>query len=152
RHDVSQSRREFLGRSMRESRENDLLQLSRLNRDGFRNQRMPVAMKINPPRGDRVEQTPAVTRVKVRALAARDLERFRFDSFLRVWMPYLHANTRESKCFWNTAISVLRSIVSSHGIEPTIATFPYRSIARRFSTFSWPTITTPRNGTCALRI
>jgi hypothetical protein len=104
--------------------ENDMFELTRLRGDGLGNDWMRMAMQIHPPRRNRVHQTPAVRRIEVCAFATSDFKRRQFVRFLRVRMPNLHSNARESKCCRNVAMSVWRLIVSSHGIQPTIGTFP----------------------------
>ncbi len=41
--------RQFLGRLVRKARKDHVLKLARLPGDGFRNQRMRVAVKVDPP-------------------------------------------------------------------------------------------------------
>src|SRR4051812_7460433 len=98
---------------MGEACENHVFELPRLSRDGFRDQRVRVAVKVDPPRRYPVQQALARARKQVGAFAALNLQGRRLDGFLRVGMPDFHTNARESKCFSKTELNARGLMLSS---------------------------------------
>ena len=74
---------------MRESGEQDVIELRRLFGDRGDDGRMAVAVEIHPPRGDAVNQLAAVIGVQIDALGLGDTNRRRVERLLRERMPDL---------------------------------------------------------------
>jgi hypothetical protein len=124
-------------RFVRESSEKHVLQAGRLLRNRSRDARVRVAVKIHPPRRDRVENATAVFGVKTGTFAAHDFHRRRIEVWARKRMPDLqrglcgglHAcaaplNAPASKCFEKTSSSVARSMRPRRGISPITRVLP----------------------------
>src|SRR5262245_31019017 len=103
---------------MRKTREDHVLQLTGLNGDGLCDGGVRMSMKIHPPRRNRINQTPALLRVEVRAFGPNDFQLREIRSLLRVWMPNLHTKALALKCCSKTERSRSRSILLIRGIQP----------------------------------
>ena len=85
--DFAQALREFFGRLVRKSGEEDMFEPRGLLGDGLRDRRMRVAVHIDPPRRNRVQNLAPVLRFEKHALAAANGKRRRVHAFLRERMP-----------------------------------------------------------------
>src|SRR5690349_10714192 len=85
--DAPQTRGKFLGRIVGKSGKDHVLEFSSLFGNGLGNERMGVAVKIDPPGGDGVDQLAAVACMEIDALAALDVDRLRIERFLRKGVP-----------------------------------------------------------------
>src|SRR5438309_234024 len=87
RQDAPQALGEFLGRVVRKSGKDHVLEFPRLFRNGLGDQRMCVPVKIDPPGGDCVDQLASVACIEIDALAPFDVDRLRVKRFLRKRVP-----------------------------------------------------------------
>src|SRR5262245_33284467 len=116
---------------------------------------MPV--NVDPPRGDPVENSAAVLRVKVHAFRAHDSQRIRPRLHLRVGMPNRRAIARDERSLIghravsgscsptrnaerDQALSASGVSESNLGISPMTSTRPYCSMACRLSALAGPII------------
>ncbi len=85
--DFAQAYRKFFGWPMRESGEEHMFEPRGLFGDGFRDRRMRVAVNVDPPRRNRVQNLAPVLRLDKNALAAANGKWRRVHVFLRERMP-----------------------------------------------------------------
>ena len=83
----AQARRKFFGRLVRKSREEDVFEPRGLFGNGLRDRRMRVAVNVDPPRRNRVQNLASVLGFEKDAFPAANGKRRRVHAFLRERMP-----------------------------------------------------------------
>lgn len=83
----SRNSRQALDRLVRETREQNVLELPRLPGDGFGDAGVRVPVQIHPPRRNRVENAAAIGGVKPRPFATDGLQRRSVDTYARERVP-----------------------------------------------------------------
>ena len=83
----AQARRKLFGRLVRKSREEDVFEPRGLFGDGLRDGRMRVAVNVDPPGRNRVQNLAPVLRLNKNAFAAANGKWRRVHAFLRERMP-----------------------------------------------------------------
>src|SRR5258708_458943 len=115
---------------MSKSRQQNMVELLRFSGNSDNNPGMAVAVKIDPPGRNGVDDLAAIFRVQIYALGADYAQRFRINMRLRERMPDFqagrgfHTNNSRLKCRANVSHSVCRLISFSSGIRPAIRTSP----------------------------
>src|SRR3984893_12805675 len=114
---------------MRERSEQNVVELCGVFLESCHDGRMAMAMQVDPPGGDAVNETAAIFCIQVDAFGSCDTNRRRVQRLLGEGMPDLQAGTHvlkasRSKCLRKTSSSAPRSTVLRTGIVRTTGTRP----------------------------
>ena len=89
RQNLSEAVAEVFDGIVRKSRQQDVIYFSGLFRNRGNDSRVAVAMEIHPPRGNAINQLPAVIGIEINAFGFGDSNRRRVQRLLRERMPNL---------------------------------------------------------------